>query len=91
MKNEKPHVDPEFEEATEGEEVARKERLKTKWAQLEALVGTEKRLGLIADDIIKHFEERIEAMNGKAMIVCMSRRICVDLYNALVDASSRVA
>ena len=83
--NEKPHVDPEFEEATEGEEVARKERLKTKWAQLEALVGTEKRLGLIADDIVTHFEERLEAMDGKAMIVCMSRRICVDLYNALVE------
>ena len=83
--NEKPHVDPDFEEATEGEEVARKERLKTKWAQLEALVGTEKRLGLIADDIVTHFEERLEAMDGKAMIVCMSRRICVDLYNALVE------
>ena len=83
--DEKPHVDPEFEEATEGEEVAHRERLKTKWAQLEALVGTEKRLGLIADDITKHFEERLEAMDGKAMIACMSRRICVDLYNALVE------
>ena len=83
--NEKPHVDPDFEEATEGEEVARKERLKTKWAQLEALVGTEKRVGLIADDIVTHFAERLEAMDGKAMIVCMSRRICVDLYNALVE------
>ena len=83
--NEKPHVDPDFEEATEGEEVAHKERLKTKWAQLEALVGTEKRLGLIADDIVTHFEERLEVMDGKAMIVCMSRRICVDLYNALVE------
>ena len=83
--NEKPHIDPEFEEMTEGEEVARKEKLKTKWAQLEALVGTEKRLGLIADDIVTHFEERLEAMDGKAMIVCMSRRICVDLYNAIVE------
>ena len=83
--NEKPNVDPDFEEATEGEEVERRERLKTKWAQLEALVGTEKRLGLIADDIITHFEERLEAIDGKAMIVCMSRRICVDLYNALVE------
>ena len=82
--NEKPHVDPEFEEVTEGEEVTRKEQLKTKWAQLEALVGTDRRLGLIADDIITHFEGRLEAMAGKAMIVCMSRRICVDLYNALV-------
>ncbi|MCY3722118.1 MAG: type I restriction endonuclease subunit R [Candidatus Poribacteria bacterium] len=82
--NEKPHIDPEFEEATETEEVAQKEKLKTKWAQLEALVGTEKRLGLIADDIIAHFEERLETIEGKGMIVGMSRRICVDLYNAIV-------
>jgi len=81
---EKPHIDPEFEEVTETEEVAQKEKLKTKWAQLEKLMGTEKRLGLIADDIIAHFEERLETMDGKGMIVCMSRRICVDLYNAIV-------
>ena len=83
--NEKPHVDPEFEEVTEGEEERHKERLKSKWAQLEALVGTEKRLALVADDIITHFEERLDAMDGKAMVVCMSRRICVDLYNAIVE------
>ena len=82
--NEKPHIDPEFEEVTEAEETTQKERLKTKWAQLEALVGTEKRIGLIADDIIAHFEERLETIEGKGMIVCMSRRICVDLYNAIV-------
>ena len=82
--DEKPHIDPEFEELTETEETTEKERLKTKWAQLEALVGTEKRLGLIADDIIEHFEERLETIDGKGMIVCMSRRICVDLYNAIV-------
>ena len=82
--DEKPHIDPEFEDVTETEEVAQKEKLKTKWAQLEALVGTEKRLGLIADDIIAHFEERLETIDGKGMIVCMSRRICVDLYNAIV-------
>ena len=83
--NEKPHVDPEFEEVTEGEEERHKERLKSKWAQLEALVGTEKRLALVADDIITHFEERLDAMDSKAMVVCMSRRICVDLYNAIVE------
>ena len=81
---EKPHIDPEFEEVTEAEETTQKEKLKTKWAQLEKLMGTEKRLGLIADDIIAHFEERLETMDGKGMIVCMSRRICVDLYNAIV-------
>jgi type I restriction enzyme R subunit len=78
-----PLLDEEFEEATEGEEVEHKERLKTKWAQLEALVGTEKRLKLIAEDLVKHFERRLEAMDGKAMIVCMSRRICVELYRAI--------
>lgn len=82
--DERPHIDPEFEELTETEEVEEKEKLKTKWAQLEALMGTEKRLGLIADDIIEHFEERLEIIDGKGMIVCMSRRICVDLYNAII-------
>ncbi len=81
---ERPQVDPRFEDATEGEEVEQKERLKTRWAQLEAIVGAEKRIGLIAQDLVDHFERRLEAMDGKAMIVCMSRRICVDLYDALV-------
>ncbi len=81
---EKPHLDAEFDEATEGEEVERKERLKTKWAALEALVGAEKRVGLVARDLVEHWERRQEAMDGKALIVCMSRRICVDLYDALV-------
>ncbi|MBC7187655.1 MAG: type I restriction endonuclease subunit R [Calditrichaeota bacterium] len=80
---ERPRIDPEFEEVTEGEEVERKERLKTKWAQLEAIVGTEKRLRLIAQDIVQHFERRLETLEGKAMVVCMSRRICVDLYNII--------
>lgn len=81
---EKPHIDPDFEEATEGEEVERKEKLKTKWAQLEAVVGADRRIDLIAADIIDHFDKRLEAMSGKAMIVCMSRRICVKLYEALI-------
>ena len=80
---ERPRIDPGFEEATEGEEVARKEKLKTKWAQLEAVVGTEKRLRLVAQDILGHFESRREALEGKAMVVCMSRRICADLYREL--------
>jgi type I restriction enzyme R subunit len=81
---EKPKVDKDFEEVTEGEEVERRERLRTKWAALEAVVGTEKRLRLVAEDLVKHFEQRLEVMDGKAMIVCMSRRICVDLYSELV-------
>ena len=80
---ERPHIDPGFEEATEGEEVDRKEQLKSKWAQLEAVVGAEKRIALIARDIVEHFEERLEALDGKAMIVCMSRRIAVELYREI--------
>ena len=82
--DEKPKIDPDFEEATEGEEIERREKLKTKWAQLEAVVGAEKRVGQIAEDIVAHFERRLEAMEGKAMVVCMSRRICIDLYRELV-------
>ena len=81
--DERPTIDEDFEEATEGEEIERKERLKTKWAQMEALVGSEKRLKLIALDIIEHFEQRLDALDGKAMVVCMSRRICVALYREL--------
>ena len=81
---ERPKIDPEFEEATEGEEVERKEKLKTRWAQLEAIVGAEKRLRLVAEDIVAHFEKRIEALDGKAMVVCMSRRICIGLYRELI-------
>jgi type I restriction enzyme R subunit len=81
--DEKPKIDPEFEEVTEGEEQTTKEKLKGKWARLEAVVGAEKRTGLVAQDLVEHFERRLEAMDGKAMIVCMSRRICVDLYNAI--------
>ena len=79
-----PKLDAEFEEITEGEELTKKEKLKTKWAALEALVGDPKRIALIAADLVAHFEKRMEAMDGKAMIVCMSRRIAVDLYNALI-------
>ena len=80
---EKPKIDQDFEEATEGEEVERREKLKTKWAQLEAVVGSENRVNQIAEDIVAHFEERLEALEGKAMVVCMSRRICIDLYREL--------
>ena len=82
--SERPNIDPDFEEATEGEESARKERLKTRWAQLEAVVGAETRLALVARDLVEHFDGRLEALDGKAMVVCMSRRICIDLYRELV-------
>ncbi len=79
-----PYLDDQFDEATEGEEIARKERLKTRWAQLEAIVGTDQRIRQVAEDIVEHFSQRLEVLDGKAMVVCMSRRICVDLYRELV-------
>ena len=82
--HERPLIDDEFETATEGEEIERKERLKTRWAQLEAIVGTEQRIREVAEDIVDHFSQRLEVLDGKAMVVCMSRRICVDLYRELV-------
>jgi len=80
----KPLIDQEFEEATEGEEVDKREKLKTKWAALESVVGANERVSIIASDLVEHFENRLAAMDGKAMIVAMSRRIAVDLYNAIV-------
>jgi type I restriction enzyme R subunit len=82
--SERPRIDPDFEEVTEGEEVERKEQLKSKWAQLEALVGSENRLALVARDLVDHYENRLAAMDGKAMVVCMSRRIAVELYRQVV-------
>jgi len=81
---ERPKIDPEFEELTEGEEAERKEKLKSKWARLEALVGAPKRISLIAHDLVNHFEARLSAIDGKGMVVVMSRRIAVELYNEIV-------
>jgi len=81
---ERPRIDPNFEEVTEGEEEAIKERLKSKWARLEAVAGADRRVSLIAKDIVDHFERRQEAIDGKAMIVCMSRRICAQMYEAII-------
>ncbi len=81
---EKPRVDAEFEEVTEQEEVDRRERLKTRWARLEKVVGAKRRIAEVARDLVEHWEKRLEAMDGKAMVVCMSRRICVDLFNEIV-------
>lgn len=81
---ERPKIDPDFEDVTEGEEQTVKEKLKSKWARLEAMVGSDKRIKLIAKDLVDHWGKRLDAMDGKAMIVCMSRRICVELYKELV-------
>lgn len=82
--DEKPKIDPEFEEVTEGEEVDKKEQLKSKWAKLEAMVGAEKRMSLVAKDIVEHFEQRQGVIDGKGMIVAMSRRIAVELYEEII-------
>ena len=82
--DEKPRIDAEIAELTEDEAVTEQEKLKQKWATVEALVGAEKRLKMVAEDFVHHFENRVEALDGKAMVVCMSRRICVALYNEIV-------
>lgn len=83
----KPKIDSEYDEITEYQEYSQKEKLKSKWARLEAIVGASERVKLIAKDIVEHFEKREQAQEtegGKAMIVAMSRRIAIDLYHEIV-------
>ena len=82
--DEKPNLDDQVAELTEDEVQGEQERLKRKWANVEAVVGARKRLALVARDLVEHFENRVVGMDGKAMIVCMSRRICVALYDEIV-------
>ncbi len=81
---EKPKIDEAFEEVTEDEEEPTRQKLKTTWAKLEAVVGTPQRVALVAKDIVEHWGRRLEILDGKAMIVCMSRRICVELYKEIL-------
>jgi len=82
--DEKPKIDAEVNELTEDDPEAEQERFKKKWSTVEALVGSDKRLALVAKDMVTHFEDRVAALDGKAMVVCMSRRICVKLYDEIV-------
>ena len=82
--DEKPTIDAEIEELTEDEAITEQERIKRKWATVEALVGSKKRLAMVAADLVRHFEDRLAALDGRAMVVCMSRRICVALYQQIV-------
>lgn len=82
--NEKITIDDQFEELTEGEELGNRQQMRAKWARLEAIVGNPNRLEKIAQDLVYHFEQRNAVLDGKAMIVCMSRRICVELYDAII-------
>jgi type I restriction enzyme R subunit len=81
--DERPDIDAEIAELTEDEAETEQERLKQKWSRIEAVVGADHRIDLIAEDLVRHAEARFEAIQGKAMIVCMSRRICVALYDAI--------
>ena len=81
---ERATIDTEFEELTESEELTSRQKLRARWTRLEAIVGNEDRLKKIAEDIVFHFENRNAVLEGKAMIVCMSRRICVELYEEII-------
>jgi type I restriction enzyme, R subunit len=81
---EKPKIDAEVDDLTEDDSEADQERFKKRWSTVEALVGSDKRLALVAKDMVAHFEDRVAALDGKAMTVCMSRRICVKLYDEIV-------
>lgn len=82
--DEKPKIDAEVDDLTEEDSEADQERFKKKWSTVEALVGSDKRLALVAKDMVAHFEDRVAALDGKAMVVCMSRRICVKLYDEII-------
>jgi type I restriction enzyme R subunit len=82
--DEKVKLDEQFEELTEGEELTNRQQLRAKWTRLEAIVGNPNRIKKIAEDLVFHFEQRNAVLDGKAMIVCMSRRICVELYEAII-------
>jgi type I restriction enzyme, R subunit len=82
--DEKVQLDDRFEELTEGEELTQRQQLRAKWTRLEAIVGNPNRVKKIAEDLVNHFEQRNAVLDGKAMIVCMSRRICVEVYEAII-------
>jgi len=79
-----PALDAEVDELTEDDEESDKARDLRRWAALEKVVGAPPRIAKVAEDLVKHFENRTAAMDGKAMIVAMSREICVHLYDAIV-------
>ncbi len=78
------HIDDEVDELAEDEEEDQQSRLKSRWAALEKVVGAEPRIMSVAADLVAHFEERNQAQSGKAMVVAMSREICVHLYNEII-------
>jgi type I restriction enzyme, R subunit len=83
--SEQPKIEAEFEEATEADGEHAAEALKRRWTQLCAVVGAPRRLEAVAKDFLAHWKQRLEVLDGKAMIVCMSREIAVDLYDTIVS------
>ena len=79
-----PSIDDEVDELAEDEEESQQAKLKSRWAALEKIVGAEPRVASVAADLVAHFEERNQAQTGKAMVVAMSREICVHLYNEII-------
>lgn len=79
-----PLIDDEVDELAEDEEESQQAKLKSRWAALEKVVGAEPRVTSVAADLVAHFEERNKAQSGKAMVVAMSREICVHLYNEII-------
>ncbi|MGH6639622.1 MAG: type I restriction endonuclease subunit R [Polaromonas sp.] len=78
-----PQIDDEVDELTEDDEESQQAALKSRWAALEKVVGAAPRVASVAADLVAHFEERNKAQTGKAMVVAMSRDICVHLYNEI--------
>lgn len=86
--DERPKIDDAIEELTEDQEQDVTEKAKSRWSQTEALVGAPKRIAMIAKDMVDHLEARMEGFPGKVIFVCMSRRICVELYNTIIALRS---
>jgi len=82
----KVQLDEDFEELTETEELTNQQNLKAKWSSVEAVIGSKPRIESVAQDLIEHFEKRTSVLEGKAMVVCMSRRICVEMYDAITNS-----
>ena len=84
LSNEGKKLVAELDEELDKEDLAETQKIKAKWTQLEALIGSEARIKQIAKDIVTHFEQRQEVFEGKGMIVAMSRRIAADLYDEVI-------
>ncbi|MDP2724017.1 MAG: HsdR family type I site-specific deoxyribonuclease, partial [Bacteroidales bacterium] len=74
----------ELDEELNKEDLTDSQKAKAKWTQLEALIGSKERIRTVANDIITHFEQRQEVFDGKGIIVAMSRRIAVELYEEII-------